>query len=140
MEAKMLQAFSTPANRIRTFRLLALCVVLGLAAVIVGIGDNPPGIGLVYLATIALVLAFVHPWQNPKQYLYLLCSSVLALAVFAVLPKVLSGMAGNFGGSILHGRLGEGAGVALMFIILCLCPVLIIVGAIGALWRLIEKL
>jgi hypothetical protein len=86
----MLQAFSTPANRIWTFRILALGAALALAAMIVGIGDNPRGILLAFLAVIAFVLAFVHPWQTPKRYLYLLCISVLALAVSFAAIKILS--------------------------------------------------
>lgn len=132
---KILQAFSTPANRIRTFRILALGAALALAAMIVGIGDNPPGILLAFLAVIAFVLAFVHPWQTPKQYLYLLCTSVLALAVSFPLHNLLEVLAGNLGRSTLSGRLLEVAGGAFFFIALFLCPVVILVAAIGALFR-----
>jgi hypothetical protein len=136
----MLQAFSTSANRIWTFRLLALCVVLALAAVIVGIADNPPGILLVFLAAIAFVLAFVHPWQNPKQYLYLLCVCVFALAVSVVLHNVFEALAGSLGPSALSGRLLGVAGGTFFFIALVLCPAAILIGAIGALLRWLQRL
>jgi hypothetical protein len=111
-----------------------------LTAAIMGIGDNPVGIGLVFLATIALVLAFVHPWQSPRQYVLLLCASVLALAVSVVLHNMLEDLTGNLDGSTLSGRLLVGAGGALLFIAICLCPVGIVIGAIGALVRWAEKL
>jgi hypothetical protein len=117
----MLQAFSTPTNRNRTFRILALGVVLLLAAMIVGISDNPVGIGLVFLAVIAFFLAFVRLWETPKQYLYLLCTSLLVLPVSVVVHNLLD------------------AEVMLLFIFV-LCPVGIIIGAIGALLCWMERL
>lgn len=135
----MLQAFSTSASRVRTFRLLALGVVLALAAMIVGIGDNPPGILLAYLALIAFVLAFVHPWQTRKPYLYLLCASVLALAVSGLLAWRLDVLAGDVGRSALSRRLLGGAAMTFFFMFF-LCPGVILVAAIGALLRWAEKL
>lgn len=136
----MLQALSTRASRVWTFSLLALCLVHALAAMIVGISDNALGILLLYLAAIAFVVAFVHPWQTPRQYLYLLCTSVLALAVSVTLHEVLEVGAGRFGRSTLSGWLLEGGGIAFFFIALVLCPVAIVIGAIGALLRWVDKL
>ncbi len=59
----MPQASSTPTSRTRTFRILAVGAVLVVAAVIVGITDNPRGIGLLFVAVIALV----HPCGDPAH-------------------------------------------------------------------------
>ena len=40
----MSDAFSTPSNRIKALILLAICGLLAIAAVVVGIDDNLPGI------------------------------------------------------------------------------------------------
>ena len=57
----MLEALSTPRNRTLTFVFLAICCASAIAAVVVGISDNPPGILLAFGAATALILAFVHP-------------------------------------------------------------------------------
>ena len=57
----MTSAFSPPKNRKMMLILLAICGLLAIAAVVVGIDDNLPGILLALLAATAFVLAFVHP-------------------------------------------------------------------------------
>jgi hypothetical protein len=136
----MLQAFSTPANRTRTFYLFGLSVVLGLAALIEGIDDNLPGILLLYFAAIAFVLAFVHSWETPGPFLYLLCVSLLAIAVSVGLHNLFEVLAYNAGRSTLTGRLLEIAGGAFFLFALVLCPVLILIGALGAILRWAEKM
>ena len=59
----MLEAFSTPRNKNRTFILLGISAVLVAAAAIVGISDNPAGLIMAYLSATSLVVAFVHPWS-----------------------------------------------------------------------------
>ena len=44
----MMQAFSTPSNRKRTFILFGICVALAVAAAAVGVADNLPGILLAF--------------------------------------------------------------------------------------------
>lgn len=59
----MLQALA-PQDRTRTLVFLAICGVAAIAAVLVGISDNPPGILLAFTAAAAFVLAIVHPWRT----------------------------------------------------------------------------
>jgi hypothetical protein len=71
-----MDAFSTPQNRIKTFILLFVCGLLAIAAAVLGIDDNPPGILLAFLAALALILAFVHPWRTEREFLFLLLASI----------------------------------------------------------------
>lgn len=136
----MLQAFSTPANRTRTFYLIGLGIVLGLAAIVVGISDNLPGILLLYLAVIAFVLGVVHPWDTTKPFLYLLGISLLVMAVSVLLHNLFEGLASNVGRMTLTGRLLEVAGGAFFIFATVLCPVLILIAAIGATLRWAERM
>ena len=128
----MLEALSTPRNRIRTLILLAVCGVLAIAAGTVGIDDNPPGIVLAFLSACAFVLAFAHPWRASKQFLYLLVASVLGLIVFGVLHNVFQVIAGRSGGSGLFYGLLSGASVVSFLVAILVCPIGVLVGAIGA--------
>ena len=68
----MINAFSTLGNRGKTFVLLVICGLLAIAATIVGINDNLPGILLAFLAAVAFVLAFAHPWRSARKFIFLL--------------------------------------------------------------------
>lgn len=128
----MLDAFSTKRNRNRTFVFFAVCIVLGVAAAVVGISDNLPGVLLAYLSAIAFVVAFVHPWKTSKQFRRLIYASALGFVVFGVLHNVFHGLASKVGGSgLAHGLLG-GAGAAFFLIAIMLCPPGLLVAAVGA--------
>ena len=128
----MLETFSTPRNRNRTFILFAICGALAAAATAVGINDNPLGLVLAYLSASAFVVAFVHPWRTSKQFVRLIKASGLGLVVSAVLHNVFEGIASMAGVSgLVHNLLG-GAGVAFFFVAILLCPSGLLVGAVGA--------
>jgi biotin transporter BioY len=128
----MLEAFSTPQNRNRTVVLLAVCVLLALAALVVGIADNPPGILLAFLAAAALASAFAHPWRSSKSFRRLMYASGAGFLVFTVLHNVFYAM------TIVPDlpRSAEvvfsGMGVACFLIAILLCPPFFVVGAVGA--------
>lgn len=84
----MINALSTPRNRLRTLILLGICGLLAIAAASVGISDNPPGILLAFLAATAFVLAFVHPWRTSRQLRRLLYASLLGFALFVILNEL----------------------------------------------------
>jgi len=128
----MIDALSTPQNRIRTIILLVICGLLAIAAAAVGIDDNPPGILLAFLAGTALVLAFVHPWRTSRQFMRLLYASVLGFVVFAILHNVFDVIASNLGGSGLVQDLLNGVGTALFLIAILVCPPGLLVGVVGA--------
>ncbi|HLF72701.1 MAG TPA: hypothetical protein VI524_00005 [Anaerolineales bacterium] len=110
----MLDALSTPHNRIRTLILLGACGLSAIAAV--GIDDNPPGILLAFLAAIAFVLAFVHPWRTARQFRFLLYASVLGFPLFVILNNVFKAVAHNSATAGALQNLLQGLAVAAFFL------------------------
>jgi hypothetical protein len=128
----MIDAFSTLQNKKRTFILLGTAVLLGIAAAVIGIDDNPPGILFAFLGITAFVLAFAHPWRTSRQFLRLLLASILGLFVFGGL-MILCDMIGSnlFGGSGVI-RLLLNIGSTLFLVLALICPSGLVVGAVGA--------
>ena len=129
----MTSAFPTPHDRKITLIFLAMCGLLAIAAVIVGIDDNPPGILLAFLAATAFVLAFVHPWRTVRQFMFLLLASVFGFALFVILNIILDTVAqdpANTG--TLQDLLQSPAIEALNLISAMICPAAFIVGAVGS--------
>jgi len=128
-----MDAFSTPHNRIRTLILLVTCGLLAIAAAVVGINDNPPGILLAFLAAIAFVLAFVHPWRATRQFLFLFLASVLGFVLFVILNIVFDSVAQNPATSGALQNLIQSPTIdTLNLIFAMLCPAAFIVGAVGS--------
>jgi hypothetical protein len=128
----MIDAFSTPRNRILTYILLVICGLLAIAAAAAGIDDNPPGILLAFLAAVAFVLAFVHPWSTSRQFMRLLYASVLGFVVFGLLHNVFEALASNLGGTGLVAGVLNVIGAAFFLIATLVCPPGLLVGAVGA--------
>ena len=129
----MIDAFSTPHNRITTFILLAICGLLAIAAVAVGIDDNLPGILLAFLAATAFVLAFVHPWRTAKKFLFLILASVLGCVLYIILNIILDSLSQNPATSgTLQDLIQSPVVNALSLIIAMVCPAAFIVGAVGS--------
>ena len=129
----MTSAFSTPHDRKITLIFLAMCGLLAIAAVIVGIDDNPPGILLAFLAATAFVLAFVHPWRTVRQFMFLLLASVFGFALFVILNIILDTVAQNPANTgTLQDLLQNPAIEAFSIIIAMICTAAFIVGAVGS--------
>ena len=129
----MIEAFSTPHARSRTFILLAFCGLLAIAAAAIGIDDNPPGILLAFLAATAFVLAFVHPWRTTRKFIFLLLASILGLALFVILNIIIDTAAQNsVNAGALQDLLQSPVVEALSVTIAILCPAAFIVGAVGS--------
>lgn len=135
----MIDALSTPRNRIRTLIFLVISGLSAIAAAAVGIDDNPPGILLAFLAAIAFVLAFVHPWRTSRQFRRLLYASVLGFVVSVLLHNMFEAIASNLGSSGLVHDLFNGAGAVLFLIATLVCPSGLLVGAVGALIMFIRN-
>ena len=126
----MLEAFSTPRNRNRTFILVAICGVLLATAEAVGSAPLSPLLALGSAS--AFVVAFAHPWRTSKQFLRLAGASFLGFFVFAILHNVFGAVASMAGVSgFVHDLLG-GAGVASFYVAVFLCPPGFLMGAVGA--------
>ena len=129
----MSDAFSTPSNRIKALILLAICGLLAIAAVVVGIDDNLPGILLAFLAATAFVLAFAHTWRTARKFMFLLLASVLGLVLFVILNIILDTVAQNPATSgALQDLIQSPAINALNLIVAMICPAAFIVGAVGS--------
>jgi len=129
----MIDAFSTPRNRITTFILLAICGLLAIAAVAVGIEDNLPGILLAFLAATTFVLAFAHTWRTARKFMFLLLASVLGLVLFVILNIILDTVAQNPATSgALQDLIQSPFANTLSLISVMVCPAAFIVGAVGS--------
>jgi len=116
-----------------TLILLAICGLLAIAAVVVGIDDNLPGILLAFLAATAFVLAFVHPWRTARKFMFLLLASILGFVLFIILNIILDTVAQNPANTgTLQDLLQSPAIDAFIIIIAMICSAAIIVGAVGS--------
>ena len=130
----MIDAFSTPSNKTKTLVLLAVCGLLTIASVIVGIDDNPPGVILAFLAGVAFVLAFTHPWRTVKKYLLLFLAAIAGFVLFIILNIVTDSIAGNPATSTAILNLLQTPAIdALSLIFTMVFSAVLIVGAIGSL-------
>ena len=113
--------------------LLAICGLLAIAAVAVGIDDNPPGILLAFLAAIAFVLAFVHPWRTAKKFMFLLLASILGFILYIILNIILDIVAQNPATSgALQDLLQSPVLDAISIIIAMICSAAFIIGVVGS--------
>jgi len=119
-------------NRKVSFGFVVLCCVLLIAAFIVGISDNPPGLALCYLATVSLILAFVHAWRKVKYFLILLGASVIGFAVFAVLHNVFYALAEISSDIVVLSQVLKFLDVASFLVAIFVCPAGLLIGAIGS--------
>jgi hypothetical protein len=130
----MKQSLSNWASKRRwtTLLLLALGAIAMIAAFVVGINDNPPGLALTYLSVTAFFLAWVHPWRSVKRFLVLLGACLVGFPVAVVLHNLfyaLSELAAQF--ALLAQLLGFLEGVFFIGAVL-VCPPGVVVGAVGA--------
>lgn len=127
----MLNILLTPLNRVRTLILLSICGLSAIAATIVGIDDNLPGILLAFLAAFAFVFAFVHPWRTARQFRFLLITSALGIVLFVILNNVFAFLAHNsVSPGVLQCMLQSLAVVAFLLAAM-IFPAAFIVGAAG---------
>lgn len=136
----MTSAFSTSHNKKMMLILLAACGLLTIAAIVAGIDDNLPGILLALLAATAFVLAFVHPWRTPRQFLLLILASILGFVLFIILNIILDTTAQNPATTgALMDLLQSPAVNALSIIIVMVCTAAFIVGVVGSVILFIHR-
>ena len=119
-------------RRLTSLLLLAIGALALIVAFVVGIGDNPPGLALMYTAVTAFLLAWVHPWRSIRRFVILLLASLIGFPVAVVLHNLfyaLAELAAEFAGLVQVLGLLEG----FFFIVaVVICPPGIIVGVLGA--------
>ena len=128
---RLSELYSNRTKREITFILLAISIISLIAAFIIGIADNPPGILLLYLGIIVLILAFVHHWREKKKFKILLIISILGIPIFAVLHNLFHGLGKMLADStILQNLLGILNGTSFI-LALIICPVGLLIGILG---------
>jgi hypothetical protein len=108
-----------------------LSAVSIVAAMIVSIPDNPPGIILSFIGSILFVLAFTYNWKKPKPYIILLISSVFGFVLFAVLHNVFEGIG--------KGTFLEAVGGFFFLLAIFISPAGIIIGIAGSIIKAIKS-
>ncbi len=127
------EAFSTQRNRIKTLTFLAICGLFAITSSVLGIDDNPPGVLLALLAAVAFILAFAHPWQTARKFLFLLLASVLGFVFFIILNIISDSIVQNPASpSALQNLIQSPANETLSLIFTMLCSAAFIVGAVGS--------
>jgi len=110
-----------------------LVAIGGLAlagASIIGISDNPPGIGLTYGAILCLIAAAVWRWRRPRSFLLLFAFSVVAFGVFVVAHNLFYGIGKSVDEAWIE-LLMEGLHVGAFLIAVLICPAGALVGLVG---------
>jgi uncharacterized membrane protein YdcZ (DUF606 family) len=126
-----------PSRRKRLI-LIGCAVVLLVAAVLVGIADNPPGLLLAFASSILVVLALTWDWRHPRKHFYLFVGSFLAFALTAVLHNVFEAAASVAGVPWLK-TAGGFIGAAFFLVAIFLCPAGMLVGAVGGIASLLRR-
>lgn len=103
-----------------------------IAALIVGVSDNPPGVVLAYLASAFLVSAFTTRWTRPRPFLMLVGWAILGFGVTAVLHNVFDALAQLGGGLPVIPALAGAVSVIAFFLAVLIAPAALIVGLAGA--------
>jgi hypothetical protein len=135
----MVEALTTPARRRTTLVLLLVASALAVGAIAVGVSDNPPGLLLAHLASLAIVLAFVHSWRGARRFLRLVAASVLGFVVLVVVHNLIHGLAEMAGTGTLLGTLLGVVGAAAFVGALSLCLPAFVIGVLGSLIMLMRR-
>ena len=112
--------------------LVAISCVSLIAAFLVGISDNPPGITLCYLAATTFMLAFVHTWRRLRTFLILLGAGVIGFVLFAVLHNLFYALGIMAKDVAVLPQLLEFLHAAFFLIAIMVCPPAALIGAVGS--------
>ena len=115
---------------------IVLLLLGGMAiatAVMMGVGDNIPAIGLLYVGLGLCGLAIVRNWNKPIQYGRLLILSIVGFPVFVVLHNLFYGLAIWLDAyTLVTGLLGV-LEAGFFIIAVLICPVTAVIGFFGLL-------
>lgn len=114
-----------------TWYFLATTLVLVIAASLLGIADNPPGIILLYGAGITAVLAVAHRWRTPTSFGYLFSASIVGFVVMVVVHNFAEVGADRIAHLPVLAFPLAAIGVIGFLAAVILCPAAGIVGLIG---------
>lgn len=120
------------ANRSVTVGMLALCGVLVVAGLLVGVSDNPPGIALCGMAAVALILAFAHRLRTWQRMLVLAGGSLVGFPVFAALHNLFYAFGQGVGDLAIVRPVLEFLHALFFIVAVLVCPPGVLVGLLGA--------
>lgn len=119
------------SNLKMTLIFLSLSIILIIAALIVGVADNPPGIVLLYAGTFALILTITHHWREVKQFTILTLASIIGIPIFIVLHNLCEVLGKKSADIVVLYYLLTGLSVISFLLALIVCPAGLIIGIIG---------
>lgn len=110
---------------------VAICLVLTVLALVIGINDNIPGFIVLVLGAFSLALAIVQGWRRSKKYGILAIASFAGIFLFGVLHNVFYGMGKSLMDIAVVYYIFAGLAVFSFFMALLVCPVGFLTGFIG---------
>ena len=123
---------STKDCRKATLLWIAICCVCLIGAFIVGISDNLPGLTLCYIASVSIILAFVHSWRRIKYFSILSVASLVGFFVFAVLHNVFYALGQMVADINILRQLLDFLHALFFLIAILVCPAGFLVGIFGS--------
>jgi len=128
---------STKNSRRVTLLWILICCGCLIAAFIVGISGNLPGLALCYVAAISIILAFVHSWRRVKYFFILLGASLVGFFIFVVLHNVFYGLGQMAADINILAQLLDFFHAVFFIIATLVCPAGFLVGVVGSLITMI---
>jgi hypothetical protein len=114
-----------------TLLFLGATVILAIAASLVGISDNPPGIALLYGAGLTIALAIAHRWESPQKFGLLFLGSLVGFFIMVVIHNFAEVGADRIANLPALAFLLSAISVIGFIAALVVCPMTGLVGAIG---------
>ena len=135
----LLKFLKTQYERPGTKPLLAIGVSLILAALGIGISDNPPGVGLTYLGLAFLCFSMIHQWRSAREYGTLLAVSIISFPVMVLLHNIFDNINTQIGTiPVVNQFLG---GFAVIFFVggVFIAPAVALVGLLAGIFYLVKS-
>jgi hypothetical protein len=129
--SKQNQLLSHLKPRWSTLGFLGATAVLTLAAFLVGVDDNPPGIFLLYAAGACLVLALAHRWRTPSRFGLLLGGSIVGFFIMVMVHNFAEVGAEQIAHLPALALALSAISVVGFFLAVIVCPAAAAVGLIG---------
>ncbi len=122
---------SASRPRRTTAWLMGATAVLTIAALAVGISDNPPGIALLYAAGLTLVLSVTHRWSGSKNFARLLLGAVIGFFLLVAIHNFAEVGAERIPQVPLIPLVLTAISVVAFLAAVIVCPMAGLVGAVG---------
>jgi len=126
-------------NQKTTLTLAAVFCALVLAAILIGVSDNIPGIVLCYLAATIPVIALTLAWRELKKFLILLGVSIAGFFIFVLLHNGFYALGTITSHIVVLSHLIGALSVVSFCIAVFLCPPAFLVGAVGSIALAIKR-